>query len=147
MCTGRDSEYPDHEWHPAVVRRHKLDTCAEDYNARIEAIPTTIGVAPFHLHGLHGTLKTFNKTAGTWMISLDNTADDILIEVHERFVVVKPLSRIPSDQSTAAWLHASDGLTSGEDLVTELLWYLGSYTPAYTVSRHYEKACFFHRIL
>ena len=96
-----------------MVRRFRLADCARDYDARIEAFASTEDVAPFHLHGQHGTLMTFNKTTRMWMISLDNTADDILTEVHERVIVVKALRQIPSDQSTAAWLHDSEGLYIG----------------------------------
>ena len=104
----REPDFPDHEWYPAVVRRHELDTCARDYDAGVEAFPTTIGNAPFQLQGATSQLRTFNKKTGMLMVSLD-----------------------PSDQSTAAWLCASQRITSGEDLISELLWYLRSYTPAH----------------
>lgn len=133
------------EWVPAVVRRQKLATCARDYLIRDEVFPTTNGAAPFQLHRATGQLRTFNSQTGMWTVSLDDTADDILSQLHEKFIVVRPISRISTDHRRLAMRFTRTCGWRRSHIRTTMV--PPKYTPAYLDLTYDEKAPFIQRIL
>ena len=73
------------------------------------------------------------------------------MDVPERHILVKPISRISSDQVTTSWLYASEGLTDffrdPDAILRQLLLYVPNYTPSITPMSYEEKWPFITRIL
>lgn len=73
------------------------------------------------------------------------------MDVPERHILLKPISRISSDQVTTAWLYASEGVTDffrdPDAILRQLLLYVRNYTPSVTPMSYEEKRPFINRIL
>ena len=63
------------------------------------------------LNGSTGRLRTPDDETGMWTVSFEFSDLDRIATIEERYVLVIPISRTSSDQSTATWSYASEGLT------------------------------------
>ena len=104
-------------------------------------LATVTGVQPYTLEAI-AYLRSWNPDTLRWTVEFDVEFDTngtdipqqgIIMDIPVHQILVKPISRISSDQITTAWLYSSECLTDffhdPDAIPQRLLLYLPNYTP------------------